>query len=160
MYTILYKRTEHILFIIRLTLGWLMLYAGWAKIFNDSWTAAPFLLSAKSFSEIYAALAAPAVLPAVQFTNQWGLFFLGLSLITGIWVRLSAPLGAMLMILYYLPGLSFPYVSHGLLIDEHIIYALLLIAFWAQSKPFRFKEPVEWVKELALFVKTRKLTSL
>jgi len=46
----------------------------------------------------------------------------------GVFVRLSAPLGALMMILYYLAALDFPYPNpHSYLVDEHIIYALALL---------------------------------
>jgi uncharacterized membrane protein YphA (DoxX/SURF4 family) len=61
----------------------------------------------------------------------WGLLLLGASLLVGLFVRWSAPAGAALMFLYYLPTLRFPYAgSHGLIVDEHVVYilALLLVA--------------------------------
>ena len=54
---------------------------------------------------------------------------MGVSLILGIFVRMSSVLGAVLMLLYYFPILEFPYVGHSFLVDEHIIYALALIMF-------------------------------
>lgn len=153
-------RAERILFVIRLALGWFMLYAGWTKIINEAWTAGPYLLSAKTLPGLYAFFASPDILPHINFINKWGLFLLGISLITGVWVRLSAPLGAALMALYYLPILAFPYVGHGLLVDEHVIYALLLLAFMAQSRPLALNEPIQWVKRLAQSVKTRKVAPL
>ena len=49
----------------------------------------------------------------------------------GIFVRFSSLLGAALMLLYYFPVLEFPYVAHSWLVDEHIIYALILLFFAA-----------------------------
>ena len=70
------------------------------------------------------------ILPAVDFVNEWGLTLLGLSLIFGVFVQLSSILGAVLMLLYYLPILDFPYPNpYSYLVDEHIIYALVLLLF-------------------------------
>ncbi len=117
------------LFILRVALGWLFFYAGLTKVLDQSWTAAGYIKSAKLFAGFYNWLASPSVLPVVNFLNEWGLTLLGVSLILGIGVRLSSVLGAALMLLYYLP-LGFPYPNpYSLVVDEHIIYAAVLLYF-------------------------------
>lgn len=119
--------------ILRLSLGFLMFYAGITKVTDPSWSAAGYLKGAKAVVPFYNFLLSPSVLPVINFLNEWGLTFLGISLIFGVFVRLSSALGIVLMILYYLPILKFPYVGdHSYLVDEHIIYSsvlLLLMAF-------------------------------
>lgn len=118
------------LFILRLAMGWMMLYAGITKVLNPAWSAAGYLKGAKTFNGLYQWLISPSVLPFVNFINEWGLTLLGISLILGIFVRLSSVLGAVLMLLYYFPVLAFPYAGeHSYIIDEHIIYALVLVLF-------------------------------
>lgn len=121
------------LLILRLSVGFLMLYAGITKVMDPSWSAAGYLKGAKALSPFYNFLLNPSVLPVINFINEWGLTLLGISLILGIFVKLSSLLGIALMILYYLPILNFPYVGeHSYLVDEHIIYSaslLLLMAF-------------------------------
>ncbi|MEK7123206.1 MAG: DoxX family membrane protein, partial [Patescibacteria group bacterium] len=115
---------------VRIALGWVMLYAGVTKIINPVWSAAGYLNTAKTFSGFYAWLTQPGILPVVNFVNEWGLTLLGVSLILGVFVRLSGILGAILMILYYFPGLTFPMVGKtAFIVDEHIIYALTLLFF-------------------------------
>ena len=83
---------------------------------------------AKTFVGAYQWLASPNILPLVNFVNEWGLTLLGLSLIFGIFVRLGSILGAVLMLLYYIPILDFPYPNpHSYLVDEHIIYIFVLL---------------------------------
>lgn len=125
------KQPEKIaLFALYLALGWLFLYAGVTKIIDPSWSAAGYLANAKTFPGLYSFFASPDILPVINFINKWGLALLGLSLITGVWVRTSSILGAILMLLYYFPILDFPYAGkHAFLIDEHIIYILILIMF-------------------------------
>jgi len=119
---------KHIsLFFLRVALGGLFLYAGVSKILDPSWSAEGFLNSAQTFHGFYVWLASPALLPLVNFINTWALTLLGISLLLGIFVHLSSTLGAILMLLYYFPDLNFPYVEHGFLIDEHIIYIFALI---------------------------------
>lgn len=116
------------LLLLRISMGWLMFYAGITKILNPEWSSAGYLKSAATFPELYQWFLQPEVLPIIDFINGWGLTLLGVSLILGLFVRLSAPLGALLMMLYYFPVLKFPYVSsYSFLVDEHIIYALVLI---------------------------------
>ena len=35
------------------------------------------------------------------------------------------------MLLYYFPAVEFPFVGHGFIVDEHIVYALILLFFAA-----------------------------
>ena len=109
----------------------MMFYAGITKVLNPEWSAAGYLKGAKTFSGFYNWLTSPAILPVINLINEGGLKFLGVSLLLGVSVRLSSAFGAVLMLLYYLPILDFPYPNpHSLLVDEHIIYiaALLVLA--------------------------------
>lgn len=126
------------LFLTRLAMGWLMFYAGITKVLNPEWTAAGYGASAKTFSGFYEWIVSPANVGWIDFVNQWGLTLLGISLILGIGVRLSSTLGAILMMFYYFPILEFPMVGeHSYIVDDHIIYALVL-AFFAAVKAGRY----------------------
>lgn len=112
---------------LQLSLGLMFFYAGISKVTNPNWSAEGYLLNAKTFSGFYQALAAPNLLPIVNFLNEWGLVFIGVSLLLGAAVKFGTSAGVILMFLYYFPVLNFPYVSeHSLLVDEHIIYAAAL----------------------------------
>ena len=116
------------LFLLRITLGWMFLYAGITKILDPGWSAGGYLKGAKTFSEFYQWLSQPGIVPLVNFINEWGLTLLGISLILGVFVRLSSILGAVMMLLYYFPILTFPFVGeHSFIVDEHIIYASALL---------------------------------
>lgn len=122
------KTEKIIIFLLRLSLGWIFLYSAVTKISNPNWSAEGFLKGAQTFSNLYNGLTSPAFLPAVNFVNEWGQFILGVSLILGIGVRLSSAFGAILMILYYFPQLNFPYIGKtSYLVDEHIVYFLVLV---------------------------------
>lgn len=126
-----------ILATLRISLGFLFLYAGITKVLDSEWTSAGFLMNAKTFTGFYQYLASPGILPITDFVNEWSLTLLGVSLIFGIFVRLSGSLGAFLMILYYFPSLQFPYSgTNSYIIDQHIIYALVL-KFLAVSRAGR-----------------------
>lgn len=144
------KSQKIVLFILRLSMGWVMFYAGITKILNPEWSAAGYLQNAKTFSGFYHLFLTPGILPVVNFLNEWGLTFLGVSLILGIFVRLSSILGAILMLLYYFPVLTFPYIlPNSFLIDDHIIYALILV-FFAVSRVGQFYGLDKWCRQLPL----------
>jgi len=116
------------LFLLRVSLGWLMFYAGITKVLNPAWSAGGYLGGAKTFSGLYAYFADPSILPIIDFINEWGLTLLGISLILGIFVRLSSVCGALLMLLYYLPVLDGFYPNaHSFVVDEHIVYIFALL---------------------------------
>lgn len=105
-----------------------MFYAGITKVLDPAWSAAGYLNSAKTFTGLFQWFASPEILPVINFINEWGLTLLGVSLILGVFVRLSSVLGAVLMMFYYFPVLEFPYIApYSFLVDEHIIYVAVLL---------------------------------
>ncbi|MFO0705111.1 MAG: DoxX family protein [Candidatus Andersenbacteria bacterium] len=126
------KAAKITLLVLRLVLGWLFLYSAVTKLADPSWTSAAYLESANTFTPFYHWLASSSVIPLVDALNVWGQLLLGISLVLGVGVRISATLGALLMLLYYFPILQFPYPdAHSYLVDEHIIIAAVLVFFVA-----------------------------
>lgn len=112
------------LFVLRIALGWLFFYAGITKVLDPAWSAEGYLKNAKALTGLYEMFLQPNILPIINFMNEWGLTLLGISLILGIFVRISAILGIVLMLLYYLP-LGFPHPSaSAYIVDQHIIYII------------------------------------
>lgn len=145
---------------MRVTLGWLYFYAGITKVLDPSWTSAGYLAGAKTFAGFYTWLAQPGIMPVIDFTNKWGLTLLGISLILGLGVRLSSVLGALLMALYYLPILDFPYPNaHAFIVDEHIVYITVLL-FLSAKGAGRFWGLDEWCANLPICAKFPKLRKL
>lgn len=144
-------------FLLRISFGMLFFYAGITKILDPNWSAAGYLKGAKTFAVFYQFLLQPDILTIVNFINEWGLTLLGLSLLLGIFVRLSSWLGALLMLLYYLPVLTFPFVGeHGFLVDQHIVYifALLLLG---SLRAGRYWGIENWCANLPICAKYPKL---
>lgn len=120
------------IFLLRVSMGWVYLYAGSKLLLNPSNSAAGYLQGAKTFTGIYHWLAGSDIVSVITFINEWALFLLGVSLVLGIFVRWSSILGAILMLLFYFPVLQFPYIgTTSFIIDEHIVYALVLILLGA-----------------------------
>lgn len=114
--------------ILRLSLGWVMFYAGITKVVDPDWSAAGYLEDPAMLSAFFEWLASPTMLPWVNQLNQWGLTFIGAALILGVLVRWASGAGILVMILYWLPILNFPYAGgHSFIIDDHIIYALVFV---------------------------------
>jgi thiosulfate dehydrogenase [quinone] large subunit len=117
-----------IIVMLRVALGWLYFYAGVTKLLDPAWSAAGYLSGAKTFPGFFHWLASPGVLPFTNALNAWGLTLIGAALILGIAVRLASVFGVLLMALYYVCMLEFPYPdAHSFIVDEHVIYALLLL---------------------------------
>lgn len=120
------------LFLLRISFGGLFLYSGVTKVMNPDWSAEGYIAAAQTFPEFYQWLLHPSILPWVNFLNEWGQVLLGVSLILGFFVRPATILGAILMLFYYFPVLTFPYIGeHSYIVDEHIIYALGLLVLAA-----------------------------
>lgn len=142
---------------MRIVLGIMFFYAGITKVFDPAWSAAGYLNAAKTFAPLYHLLTSPSLLPIINFVNAWGLTLLGISLILGIGIRLSSALGALLMLLYYLPILDFPYPNpHAFIVDEHIIYiaALLVLAAFRAGRIWGLET---WCSNLPLCARYPKL---
>lgn len=148
------------LFLLRVSLGWMFLYAGITKILNPEWSAGGYLKGAKTFVGLYQWLAQPEILPFINFINEWGLTLLGISLILGIFVRLSGVLGAALMAMYYFPILQFPYPNpNSFIVDQHIVYILVLV-FFASIRAGRMWGLERWCSNLPVCSKVPWLRSV
>lgn len=130
---------DKILLLLRVGMGVIFFYAGITKVINPNWSPAGYLENAQTFSGFYGWLASASNLPWVTFLNEWGLTLIGAALILGVTTRFAASLGAILMILYYFPVLNFPYAGdHGYLVDDHIIYALVLCLLAVENAGRKF----------------------
>lgn len=141
-----------------MSLGVLFFYAGITKVLNPNWSAEGYLKGAKTFPELYNFFLQPDMLPIINFVNEWGLTLLGVSLLLGISVRLSSYLGALLMLLYYIPILNFPYAgANSFLVDQHIIFILVLL-FLGEIRAGRIGWGLEnWCSKLPICSKYPKL---
>lgn len=118
-----------VIFLLRVAIGWVFLWAAIRQIPDAKWSAAQFLAGAKTFPGFYAFFLQPEILPITNVLVKYGHLLLGLSLMTGVCVRLSSGFGALLLMLYYFPRLDFPYVVSPtyFIVEYHLVYALLLV---------------------------------
>ncbi len=122
---------------LRVAIGWNFFYEGLSKLADPDWSAMGYLMDSKwIFSGLYHAMAAnQSVLSVVDFLNIWGLILIGLGLILGLFTRIAAVTGIILLAFYYLShpplaGLQYAIPSEGnyLIINKTLIQ---LIAMWA-----------------------------
>jgi thiosulfate dehydrogenase [quinone] large subunit len=119
---------QGLILFFRLTIGWTFLYAA-IHHYGDGKFVAGFLSNTKTFHDVYAPFTSPAVAPVLTFLVEYGHLLIGLSLISGLLVRASAPFAIMLMLLYWTAHMDYPYIENvnNYLIDYHIIYAGVLV---------------------------------
>jgi thiosulfate dehydrogenase [quinone] large subunit len=124
------------LVLLRVLIGWHILYEGIAKLLAPNWSSASFLKESQwilsGFSEWI--ISNDGVLQAVDFLNTWGLIAIGTGLILGLFTRLSAFAGAFLLLIYYLNnppliGLEYSLPSEGnyLVVSKTLIEAAALL---------------------------------
>ena len=132
-----------------------MFFAGIEKVVDPHWSAKGFLLGAKTFPALYAWFAAPTNIWWVNPLNAWGITLVGVALLLGVAVRPAAFAGAALVMLYYFPQYTFPYVPHGFIVDEHIIYAaaFIFIAYFPPAHRFGINNLVRdsFISRLPIF---------
>jgi len=112
----------------RLAMGWTFLFAA-IHHFGDSNFVVGFLGHTKTFHSVYAPLTTPTIAPALTFLVEYGHLLIGLSLISGLLVRVSAPFAIAIMLLYWTAHMDFPYIesNNNYLLDYHIVYAGVLV---------------------------------
>jgi thiosulfate dehydrogenase [quinone] large subunit len=124
-----HSNTEQVLIVFfRLCMGWTFLWAG-IHHFGDDKFVVGFLSNVKTFHDVYAPFTNPAVVPALTSLVEYGHLLIGLSLVFGLLVRVSAPFAIMLMLLYWTAHMNFPFIENvnNYLVDYHIVYAGVLV---------------------------------
>ena len=113
------------LFSLRIALGWVFFYAGWEKLtMQGGFSAKGFLLNLHgTFSAFYLPLAGSHT---IDLLVVWGEILIGICLILGLLVRFASFWGIVLMLLFYFA--QYP-PKNAFLVDDHIIYALVLVYF-------------------------------
>jgi thiosulfate dehydrogenase [quinone] large subunit len=124
---------------LRVAMGWVLFQGGIVKVLDPTWSASGFLLNAipegNPLAGFWVALANNYI-GIIDPLNAWGLTLTGLALMLGAAVRWSAFWGAVMMMFYWLASLTggiaqgLP-VAHGWVVDDHLIYALLLFGLGA-----------------------------
>lgn len=145
----------------RLTMAWTFLYAGLHLISVPGWSAAGFLKATKTFHDVYAPLTTPEVAPVLSFLVKYGHLLIGLSLLVGLMVRVSASFAVVLMVLYWTAHMNFPYIdnANNFLLDYHIVYAGVLV-YLIVARAGHVWGLDAWAEKLAFFKNHPRLRPL
>ena len=134
----IYKPVQvYTLVALRILIGWHILFEGFSKLMNPFWSSSGFLGESKwilsGFSHWIVSHA--GVLNMVDILNTWGLIAIGLGLILGLFTRLAAISGAILLFIYYLNnppliGLEYSVPTEGsyLIVSKTLIESIALVA--------------------------------
>jgi len=131
------KKEEIVLGLTRLALGFILLWAfldkllglGFSTLPEKSWImgnspTAGFLSNTSGiFSNLFQQLSGSII---VDWLFMLGLLLIGLALILGIGVKIAGYSGALLMLLMWLASIL---PKNNPIIDDHIVYGLLLLLF-------------------------------
>lgn len=131
--------------ILRVLIGWHLLYEGIVKLWNPGWSAGGYLMDSQGFfAEFFYKMAAnPSVLQVVDFLNVWGLILVGLALILGIFTRMALIGGIVLLGLYFLShppliGVKYAMPSEGsyLWVNKNLIeiFAMAVLFVFSGSR--------------------------
>ncbi len=93
----------------RVAMGWIFLHAGLSQVLAPHFSIVPFLSHTKSFHDAFAIFTSPGVAPLIGLLVSWGQVLIGLSLLFGALVSLSAPFGILLMLLFWLAHMDWPF---------------------------------------------------
>lgn len=141
------KSQTGLLVLLRILIGWHLLYEGLFKLLHPQWSSLGFLAESKWILSGFAHwISSNAdVLNVVDALNTWGLIAIGLGLVLGLFTRLSGFAGAGLLLLYYFMnppfiGLSanLPLEGNYLIVNKTLIeaVALLLFAIFPSSRAY------------------------
>lgn len=135
------------LVLLRMLIGWHILYEGLVKLLSPGWTSASFLSESQWILSGLSSwiISHDGVLQIVDILNTWGLIAIGLGLILGLFTRIASISGAILLFIYYLNnppliGMEYSVAMEGnyLFVSKTLIEvaALWLLAIFPTSQHF------------------------
>ncbi|MBL7110639.1 MAG: DoxX family membrane protein [Bacteroidales bacterium] len=129
------KVKTYILLFLRVAAGWHFLYEGIIKLLQPEWSSEAYLRGSFGFlSGFFHWLGSdPGMVQVIDFLNVWGMILLGTGLFIGLFIRISAISGILLLLLYYFayPPFGSPYFGlspegHYWIISRNLIEILVL----------------------------------
>jgi thiosulfate dehydrogenase [quinone] large subunit len=120
---------RNLIVFFRLTMAWTFLYAASHQVFDPGWSVVGFLSHTKTFHDLFAVFTTPTMAPITTFLVEYGHLLIGLSLLFGFMVRVSASFGVMLMVIYWMAHMDWPFIENknNFIVDFHIVYAGVLV---------------------------------
>lgn len=136
----------------RFAMAWTFIYAASHQVFDPSFTVVGFLSRTKTFHDFFSLFTTASMAPITTFLVSYGHLLIGLSLLLGVMVRVSAAFGVLLMLIYWMAHMDFPFVEsrNNFLLDYHIVYAGVLIYLIVKSAGHVFGLDA-WLEKLSFF---------
>src|ERR1043165_5072540 len=113
----------------RLTMAWTFLYAASHQVFVPTFSVVGFLSHTKTFHDVFVVFTTPTMAPITTLLVEYGHLLIGLSLLVGLMVRVSASFGVLLMVIYWFAHMDWPFIenTNNFIIDYHVVYAGVLV---------------------------------
>jgi thiosulfate dehydrogenase [quinone] large subunit len=120
---------KSLILFFRFTMAWTFLYAASHQVFVPSFSVIGFLKTTKTFHDVFVVFTTPTMAPITTLLVEYGHLLIGLSLLTGLMVRVSASFGVLLMLIYWMAHMDWPFVENNtnFVFDFHLVYAGVLI---------------------------------
>src|SRR5690242_6392919 len=108
-----------LIFVCRMLMAWTFIYAASHQAFVANFSVVGFLSHTKTFHDVFVVFTTPTMAPITTFMVEYGHLLIGLSLLTGFMVRVSASFGALLMAIYWFAHMDWPFIenTNNLIID-------------------------------------------
>jgi len=122
--------------LLRIGIGWHFLYEGLIKIFSPEWSAKSFLEGSRwIFGDLFRLLASgDTSLWIIDNANAFGLTFIGIALMLGLFSRFASWCGVALLLMYYLAYPPFGNFSYGaasegnyMIVNKNLVELLALV---------------------------------
>jgi len=127
-----------VMVILRVAIGWLLLYEGIGRAMNSSWSLIGYLSGSRGFFSVYfkSLITHSNLMYAIDIINEWGLILIGMGLLFGLFSRFFSLAGLVFVLLGYLShppffGLNYTSIVQGsyLIVNELFILFFLFLLF-------------------------------
>jgi len=155
------SKEKYLVVFFRFTMAWTFLYAASHQVFVPSFSVVGFLSHTKTFHDVFALFTTPTMAPITTFLVEYGHLLIGLSLLTGLMVRVSASFGVLLMAIYWFAHMDWPFIenTNNFIVDYHVVYAGVLV-YLIVKKAGHVWGLDGWVENLELIRQRPKLKPL
>jgi len=127
-----------VMVILRVAIGWLLLYEGIGRAMNSSWSLTGYLSGSKGFFAAYfiSLTTHSNLMSAIAIINEWGLILIGMGSVFGLLSRFFSFAGLIFVLMGYLShppffGLNYTSIVQGsyLIVNELFILFFLFLLF-------------------------------
>ena len=127
-----------VMVILRVAIGWLLLYEGIGRAMNSNWSLIGYLSASRGFFAGYfiSLTTHSNLMYAIEIINEWGLILIGMGLVFGLFSRFFSFAGLIFVLMGYLShppffGLNYTSIVQGnyLIVNELFVLFFLFLLF-------------------------------